>query len=176
MVTKAKKQDIVAELLKRLEGTSALYFVNAEGMTVAKSSELRREFRAIGAGFKIAKNTLIRRALEQDGKYSVSADVLKGNTAVVFGYDDSIGPAKIIRKFFEKDQKPSLKAAIIEGQSFDGKQLKAISELPTREDMIAGIVGSLHAPISGIVGSLNAVMRDVASVIEAVAKKQHGEA
>ncbi len=55
---------------------------------------------------------------------------------------------------------------------FDGSQLKQVSELPTREDMIAGIVGSLHAPISGIVGSINAVMRDLASLIEEVAKNK----
>jgi len=102
----------------------------------------------------------------------VSDTALKGSSAIVFAYDDPIAPAKVIRKYFEKDKRPELKIAIIEGQSFDGSQLKAVSELPTREDMIAGIVGSIHAPISGIVGAINAVMRDVASLVEEVAKKQ----
>ena len=172
MVTKEKKREIVAGLVRQLENTKSMYLVNAGGMTVAQSSELRREFRKVNAEMKLAKNTLIHLALKEDGKFDVAEKVLKGNTAIVFAYDDPIAPAKVIRKYFEKDKKPELKLAIIEGQSFDGSQLKAVSELPTREDMIAGIIGSIHAPISGIVGSINAVMRDVAYLIEEVAKKQ----
>ena len=71
-----------------------------------------------------------------------------------------------------KAEKPKLKLAVVEGQVFDGSQLKAVSELPTREDMIASIVGSIHAPISGIHGAINAVMRDVAMLVEEVAKKK----
>ena len=172
MVTKEQKREIVASLVRQLENTTSLYLVNAGGMTVAQSSELRREFRKVNAEMKVAKNRLIRLALKEDGKFTVADSALEGNTAVVFANNDPIAPAKIIRKYFEKDKKPELKVAIIEGQSFDGSQLKAVSELPTREDMIAAIVGSLHAPISGIVGAINAVMRDVASLVEEVAKKQ----
>lgn len=172
MVTKEKKREIVANLTRKLEKTASLYLVDATGLTVAQSGEIRREFRKINAEFKVAKNTLIRRALQDNATFTVPDVSLKGSTAVVFAYDDPIAPAKIIRKYFDKDKKPALKLAIIEGQTFDGSQLKAVSELPSREDMIAGIVGSLHAPISGIVGSINAVMRDVASLVEEVAKKQ----
>jgi large subunit ribosomal protein L10 len=172
MVTKEKKREIVANLTRKLEKTTSLYLVDAGGLTVAQSGEIRREFRKINAEFKVAKNTLIRRALQDNATFTVPDNSLKGSTAVVFAYDDPIAPAKIIRKYFDKDKKPSLKLAIIEGQTFDGSQLKAVSELPSREDMIASIVGSLHAPISGIVGSINAVMRDVASLVEEVAKKQ----
>lgn len=172
MVTKEKKREIVAGLVRQLENTKSLYLVNPGGMTVAQSGELRREFRKVNAEMKLAKNTLIRLALKEDGKFTVSDTALKGSSAIVFAYDDPIAPAKVIRKYFEKDKRPELKVAIIEGQSFDGSQLKAVSELPTREDMIAGIIGSIHAPISGIVGAINAVMRDVAYLVEEVAKKQ----
>lgn len=175
MVTKEKKREIVAGLVRKLENSTSLYLVDAGGMTVAQSGAIRQEFRKINAEMKVAKNTLIRLALKEDGKYSISDKVLKGSTAVVFVYDDPIAPAKLIRKYFEKDKKPALKLAIVEGQTFDGSQLVAVSELPSREDMIASIVGSLHAPISGIVGSINAVMRDVASLVEEVAKKQAGQ-
>ncbi|MCU0424781.1 MAG: 50S ribosomal protein L10 [Candidatus Kapabacteria bacterium] len=172
MVTKEKKREIVAGLVRKLENTKSMYLVDAGGMTVAQSGELRREFRKVNAEMKLAKNTLIRLALKEDGKFTVSDAVLKGNTALVFAYDDPIAPAKVIRKYFEKDKKPALKLAIVEGQAFDGSQLKVVSELPTREDMIAAILGSLQAPVSGIVGAINAVMRDVASLVEEVAKKQ----
>ncbi len=172
MVTKEKKREIVADLERKLETSTSLFLVDAGGMTVAQSGELRREFRKINAELKVAKNTLIKRALDEDGKYSVPAGKLKGNTAIVFGYDDPIAPAKLIKKYFDKDKKPSLKLAIIEGVSFDGSQLTEVSELPSREELIAGILGSLDAPISGIVGAINAVMRDVASLVEEVAKKK----
>ncbi len=172
MVTKEKKREIVAGLVRKLENTKSMYLVDAGGMTVAQSGELRREFRKVNAEMKLAKNTLIRLALKEDGKFTVSDALLKGNTALVFAYDDPIAPAKVIRKYFEKDKKPALKLAIVEGQAFDGSQLKVVSELPTREDMIAAILGSLQAPVSGIVGAINAVMRDVASLVEEVAKKQ----
>lgn len=159
-------------MTKKLADTKSLYLVDAGGMTVAQSGEIRREFRKINAELKVAKNTLIRRALEEDGTFNVAPSILKGNTAIVFAYDDPIAPAKLIKKYFDKDKKPALKLAVIEGQSFDGSQLKTVAELPSREDMIAGIVGSLHAPISGIVGSINAVLRDVAYLIEEVAKKK----
>jgi large subunit ribosomal protein L10 len=175
MVTKEKKREIVAGLVRKLENSTSLYLVDAGGMTVAQSGEIRQEFRKINAEMKVAKNTLISLALKEDGKFNVSDDLLKGSTAVVFVYEDPIAPAKLIRKYFEKDKKPALKLAIVEGQSFDGSQLKTVAELPSREDMIASIVGSLHAPISGIVGSINAVMRDVASLVEEVAKKQAGQ-
>lgn len=121
---------------------------------------------------KVAKNTLLLRALAEVGEVEIEESKLFGQTAVIFGSKDSIAPAKIIRKHFEKGEKPKLKLAVVEGQVFDGSQLKAVSELPTREDMIASIVGSIHAPISGIHGAINAVMRDVAMLVEEVAKKK----
>jgi large subunit ribosomal protein L10 len=172
MVTKEQKREVVAELTEMLSKTTSLYIVDAGGMTVAASGALRREFREIKAEMKVAKNTLIRRAIEADGKFTVPDGKLKGSSALVLSYDDPIAAAKLIKKHFDKDKKPELKIAIIEGQTFDGSQLKAVAELPSREDIMASIVGSLHAPISGIVGSINAVMRDVAYLVEEVAKKK----
>ena len=106
------------------------------------------------------------------GGFEIPEDKFFGQTGFICGYSDPIAPAKIIRDVSEKSEKPKLKAAIVEGQFFDGKQLKEIASLPTREDMIAAIMGSIDAPISGIVGSINAVMRDVASLVEEVAKNK----
>jgi large subunit ribosomal protein L10 len=171
MVTKEKKQEVVSELVEKIRAASSLYFIDFTGMTVAQDQSFRRELRAKGVGIKVAKNTLILRALAEVGGYEVEEKKLFGQTAVVFGAADVIAPAKIIRQFYDKGEKPKLKLAFVEGQVFDGSQLKAVSELPTREDMIAGIIGSIHAPISGIHGSINAVMRDLIMVIEEVAKK-----
>lgn len=172
MVTKEQKKATVAELTEFIRSASSLYFVDFTGMTVVEDRNFRSQLREKGVTMKVAKNTLILRALAEVGGYEIEEKQLFGQTGVIAGAQDPIAPAKVIRQFFDKGEKPKLKVAVVEGQMFDGTQLKAVSELPTREDMIAGIVGSLHAPISGIVGSINAVMRDVAGLIEEVAKKQ----
>lgn len=172
MITKEQKKAVVADLVEHLQGASSLYFVDFTGMTVATDQAFRNELRQKGVKMKVAKNTLILRALAEVGGYEVEDSKLAGQTAVIFGGSDPVAPAKIIRQFFEKGEKPKLKLAFVEGMVFEASQLKQVSELPTREDMIAGMIGSIHAPISGIVGSINAVMRDVASLVEEVAKKK----
>ena len=172
MVTKEHKTAVVAELVESIRSASSLYFVDFTGMTVAQDQKLRAELRTKNVSMRVAKNPLIVRALAEVGGYEFDKKKLAGQTALIFGGSDPIAPAKIIRQFFEKGEKPKLKYAVVEGQVFDGSQLKTVSELPTREDMIAAIAGSVHAPITGIVGSINAVMRDVASLIEEVAKKK----
>ena len=94
-------------------------------------------------------------------------------TAIAFGYEDAVAPGKVIKKIYDKIDKPKFKGAVIEGQFFGENDLKKVASLPSREDMIAAIVGSLNAPASGIVGSISAVIRDLASVIDEVAKKQN---
>ncbi|MBK9247075.1 MAG: 50S ribosomal protein L10 [Ignavibacteria bacterium] len=172
MVTKEKKQELVDELVGLLRGAKGLYLVDYSRMTVKDSNAVRSELTKKGIKFKVAKNTLILRAMKEVGGFDIPEDKVIGQSGLALGYADPIAPAKIIREFSEKNNKLQLKAAVIEGQVFDGSQLKQISELPTREDIIAAILGSLNSPISGIVGTINAVMRDVASLVEEVAKKK----
>jgi large subunit ribosomal protein L10 len=173
MITQEKKRKIVADLADRFKRANSYYLVDFMGMTVEAAIRFRRELKKKGIDFKVAKNTLVKRALnETGGDNMIPKGKFFGATGVVFGYDDPIAPAKIINELFEKFEKPKLKAAVIEGVYYDGSQLKTIATLPTKPEIIAGIIGSIHAPISGIVGSINAVLRDLAYVIEEVAKKQ----
>lgn len=173
MITKEQKQEIVAELTEKIRNASALYFIDFATMTVEQDWALRKEFRNKGISYKVAKNTLILRALENVGGYDINEKQLFGQTGVVFAKEnDPITPAKIIRDISAKSEKPKLKVAVVEGAVYPGSQLKQIADLPTREEIIAGILGSIDAPVSGIVGAINSVMRDLASVIEEVAKSK----
>ncbi|GAB1372014.1 50S ribosomal protein L10 [Candidatus Kapaibacterium sp.] len=176
MITRERKQDIVNELVGLLDNASGVYLVDFSKMTVAETYKFRTEVHAKNLVYRVAKNTLIERAVEQIGKYSIPSANLFGQTGLVISYDDPTAPAKVIKEFFDKGEKPRLKAAFIEGQFYDGSELKTIASLPTRAEMVAGILGSLDAPVSGIVGAINSLMRDVASVIEEVAKKQNNAA
>ena len=91
---------------------------------------------------------------------------------VAFAYDDPVGPAKIIRKFSEKHNKLALKVCVLEKEIFDGSKLDELAKLPTRKEMIAGILGSIQAPLAGVPNVIHAVLRDLVSVIGQIEKKK----
>jgi large subunit ribosomal protein L10 len=93
-------------------------------------------------------------------------------TGYAFASNNPVAPAKIIKKYFDDKQKLALKACYIEDQYFSGDKLSVIAALPSKNELIAGILGSLNAPVSGIVGAINAVIRDLVSVIDEISKKQ----
>lgn len=174
MATREQKAKVVADVAEMIAQSSALYFVDFATMTVADDWELRRSLKGKGARYRVVKNTLLLRALEQTDQPRFDERKLFGQTAVVFAPKaDPIGPAKLLKEYAGKhDGKPRLKLAIVEGAIFDGSQLATIASLPTREEIIAAILGSLTAPASGIVGTINSVIGGLASVIEEVAKKK----
>ncbi len=173
MITKDKKKEIVAELIEKFKNANAFYFVDFQKMTVEEITKLRRLLKTSEVEFKVAKNTLIALALESLGKSDkVPGDILKGQTAILFGSNDVLAPAKVIKEQFDKFAKPIFKAAVVENEYFDSSMLKQLASLPTKAENIASILGSLNSPITGIVGSINAVMRDLASVIEEAAKQK----
>jgi large subunit ribosomal protein L10 len=174
-MTKNKKTEVVAEVAELLDGASGVYSIDFTGLTVANAIRLRREFKKAGVTYKVAKNTLIKRALQEVGGYDHVLDKFVGQTGIAFGYDDPAAPARVLNDFIDpKLEIPKLNFALIEREIMDGSQLKAIAAMPSRKDLLGSIVGALNAPASGIVGAINAVMRDLASVIEEVAKKKEG--
>ena len=93
-------------------------------------------------------------------------------TGFAFTDENPVAPAKIIKKYFDKNKKLSLKACYIEDEFFDGSKLNELAALPSKNDLIAGIIGSLEAPVSGIVGTINAVFRDLVSIVDEISKKK----
>lgn len=172
MIRLEQKKEIVEALVPKLEKASGVYLVDFETMSVAETNEFRSQIREIEAEYIVVKNTLIQKALEQVEGKEIPAEKLKGQSGIVLSYDDPTTPSKVIKKAFESNEKPKLKAALLDGQLFYGSQLKQIASLPSKEDMIAGIIGSLSAPASGIAGSMGALIRDIASMVEEVAKKR----
>jgi large subunit ribosomal protein L10 len=118
------------------------------------------------------KNTLIREALKELSGYDTVFAKLVGPTGVAFAFDDPVAPAKIIQKFTEKHNKLSLKACVLEHQVYDGSRLKELSQLPSRKETMAAILGAVQSPIAGIAGAVNAVMRDLVSVVGEIEKKK----
>jgi large subunit ribosomal protein L10 len=171
-MNRSDKEAIVAEVAERAARATAMYFADFTGLTVEQATELRREFRKAGVEYRVVKNTLARKALEQVTGYDRVFEKLVGPTGIAFSYDDAVAPAKIIKKFSDKFGKLKLKAAVLEKQVFDGSQLDELSKLPTRAELMAGVLGSIQAPMSGIVGAIGALARDLVNVIDAIEKKK----
>ncbi len=169
---KQQKAEIIAQTVEMLNKSTSVFLLDYSGINVEDISSLRRELRKEGIEYKVIKNTLFKRALAESGKYEKLADHLQGMTGYVFAADNPSVPAKIIKKYFDEKQKFALKACYIESQYYSGSQLAEIASLPSKADIIAGILGSINAPASGIVGAINAVIRDLVSVIDEIAKKK----
>lgn len=169
---RSEKEEIVAEVTEVAGRANGMFFTDFTGLSVAEATELRREFRKSGIQYRVVKNTLIRKALENLSGYDKVYPRLVGPTGVAFAFDDPVAPAKIIQKFKEKTKKLSLKLCVIEKEVFDGARLAEIATMPTRTEMMAAIAGSIQAPIAGVPTVINALMRDLVSVIGEIEKKK----
>ena len=171
---KAKKNELVGEIKELMDNANAIYLVDFSKMTVANVNDLRGEFYKSDIKYKVVKNTLAIRAIKDSGRFAGFSEGLEpfliGPTGLVFATEDPVAPAKILKKFAEKISKPKFKAAILEGELYGSDKLAELSLLLSKDELIAGICGSLNSPVSGIVGSINAVVRDLASVIEEAVK------
>lgn len=167
-----EKTDVISEVKEVLESSSAIFLTDYSGINVEDISEIRNQFRKEGIKYIVYKNTLFKRALDELNKYEKLAPHLVGMTGFAFAGENPIAPAKIIKTYFDQNEKLSLKGCYIENEYFDGKRLTELALLPSKSELIAKIMGSINAPASGIVGAITAVMRDLVSVIDEVAKKK----
>jgi len=169
---KEEKNVIIQEIKELAKVSDAIYVIDYAGVNVEDITNLRRQFRNSNVKYKVYKNTLIQKALDELGGYGDLKKVLKGMNGFAFVKDNVSIPAKIIEKYYNEKQKFSLKGCYLSGQFYDGSKLKELANLPTKEDLIASIIGSIYAPASGIVGAINAVMRDIVSIIDQISKKE----
>ena len=171
-MNKNEKAELIAEAKELLQKATAVYLTDYSNINVADISEIRNQFRKDGVSYKVFKNTLFKRALVELGKFEKLADHLEGMTGFAFASTNPVAPAKIIKKYNDTSKKFPLKGCYIETQYFDGSKLAEIAELPTKDELIAGILGSLNSPVSGIDGSIATVIRELVSVVDEVSKKK----
>lgn len=146
---------------------SALTIVaDYRGLSVPQMQDLRAQLRAHQADMKVAKNTLTKRAAHARDISGLD-DVLEGPTALVFAWQDAAQPAKIVRDFARTSRILTVKAAVMEGEILSAEQVTAIADLPSREELIARVVGGVASPLYGIVNVLSGPLRSFAYVLQA---------
>ncbi len=151
------KSLIVEEIRSKLSEAKAAVLVDYRGLTVEQDTELRREMRKNDVEYKVLKNTLIKRAADDLGMDEL-APFLAGPSAIAFSNTDPVAPAKILSDCIKKTNKMELKAGYVEGKFCDAKALAAIASLPSREVLIAKMLGSLNAPVCNFLYAINAII------------------
>ena len=159
------KSQVVAEIVEKLQKSSSTIVVDYKGLTVEEVTELRKKMREAGVDYKVYKNTLVRRAAQEVGITEFNDELLVGTNAIAFGYDDPVAPARILKKFIETHPKMKLKMGVVEGEFYDEAKIMELANIPSREELIAKLLGSLKAPVSNFV-----------YLVDAIAKKQEEEA
>lgn len=154
------KKTVVAEIADKFKRAASVVVVDYRGLTVEEVTELRKRFREAGVEYKVYKNTLVRRAAQEVGGMDQLDDVnLVGTNAVAIGYEDPIAPAKIISGFAKEHPKLELRMGFVEGEFYDRDKIEALSKIPSREELIAKLLGSFKAPVSNFVYMLDALRK-----------------
>ena len=174
MATRAEKDAVIAELTGEIKETNVLYLTDASSMSAEATSNLRRACNKGGVRMKVVKNTLLRKAMERvEGKdYSELFPTLAGQTAVLFA-DKGNAPAKMIKDFRKKGDRPVLKSAWIDEAVFIGDdQLVMLSQLKGREELIGEIIGLLQSPMKNVISALQgSAGHKVAGLVKALEER-----
>ncbi len=151
-----QKKAIVETLAEQMKGAASIVLVNYQGITVEDDTKLRSELRKENVEYKVIKNTLISRACDIAGLEGVN-DVLNGMTAIAICKDDQIAAARVLGKYAKNHDNFVLKAGFIDGKLTGAEDLKALAELPSKEVLIATVLGTLNAPITALAVALQAI-------------------
>ena len=143
------KSQVVSEIVEKLEKSSSAIVVDYKGLTVEEVTELRKKMREAGVEYKVYKNTLVRKAAKEVGIEQFNDELLVGTNAIAFGYEDP---------------KMQLKMGVVEGEFYNESQIVEFANIPSREVLLAKLLGSLKAPMSNF-----------AYLIDALIKKQEGQ-
>lgn len=171
MATKAFKNDKIQAVKESILKAKVAIVTDYRGMTVEEITTLRRQLQKEGADYTVAKNTLAKIAIK-DTPFEPLAEYLEGPTAIAFGFSDEVAPAKVLTQFIKKAKKGEIRGGALDGKALNVSEVKRLAELPSKEELIAKILGSINAPASGLVNTVNGVARALTIAMEEVRKQK----
>jgi len=167
----AQKQETVSELKESLAKSTIAVVADYRGLTVSELFELRRELRKEQALATVAKNTLVKHAIDGTDM-SVLGPILKGPTALVLGQADQVAPVKAVLSFLTKNKKDNeIRGGYLDGKLLSKAEVEQLAKLPPIEELRGQLVGAINSPLAGIVGALSSPQRGLVNVLDQYAKK-----
>lgn len=163
------KTENVEEIKAKIEKSQSVVLVDYRGLNVEQLTELRSRYRAAGVDYKVYKNSMMRFAFKDSGLEEFN-EYLKGPSAIAFGYDDPVSAAKITSEFVKDNEKLEIKAGIVDGKVIDVAGVNNLAKLPSKEVLVAQVLGGFNSPIQGFANVLQGTIRSLATVLNAIAE------
>jgi large subunit ribosomal protein L10 len=171
-----QKAKVIASVAEKLKKAQGIYLTDFTGLTVEEISNLRNEFRKAGIEYRVVKNTLIKKAMQEANISDKVFTALKNSTGLALAYDDPIAPAKIIKKFAADNEKLKFKAATIDGVVFESKQLNDVAGMLSKAENIARAIDTVNTLVAGVPRTVNAVIQNLVNVLDQIAKQKASQA
>ena len=173
-MNRENKQQLISELHEKLKSAKAVFLADFRGMNVTQATGLRNELRKASVEYKVVKNTLLELASRGTDKEALSSHYA-GPTAIAFSYDDPVGAAKVLTRCAKEQQATfKLKAGVLSGKVIGAADIQALAELPSREVLIAKLLGTMQAPTANFVGVLAAVPASFVRALDAIRARKAG--
>lgn len=173
-INKQQKEEMLEMLKDKMGSSQLIVLADYKGINVDAITKLRKKMRESGSELKVAKNTITKIAAQELGLEGVDP-YLEGPTAIAFGYDDPVAPAKVLNDFIKEHKKLEIKCGILEGRIVESAQIKALANLPSREVLLAQVLGGMQAPMYGFAGALKGLQRNLVYVLNAIQEKKAQE-
>ncbi len=170
--TLESKKKVIADLKETLSQSQMVVAIDYRGLTVAEMTDLRRRLRPAGAVCKVTKNTFMQIAINGDAKWEPMSAFLKESSAFVLIKDDVGGALKAYQDFQKASKKSELRGGVMEGRALNEKDVKAIADLPSKEQLMAQIAGAINGVATKLAVSINEVPASLGRAIKAVSEKE----
>lgn len=163
------KQIIIDALLERINGSPFTIVADFAGLKVDQFEELRTKLYEVGAEFHVTKNTYVKRAAKTAELPEELGDMLTGQSAIVTGESDVCGAAKVLKEFQKVHEKPVMRGGVLDGALLDAEGIATLADLPSKEELLAKLLGTIMEPASKLVRLLNEPGASLARVLQAKA-------
>ncbi|MDD5031643.1 MAG: 50S ribosomal protein L10 [Patescibacteria group bacterium] len=171
--TREQKKEILESLTEKIKRAKSVVFAKFNSLGVKENEDLRNKLKAEGGEYYVAKKTLLDLAFKNSGMKDLDIRGLEGKVAAIFGYDDEVAPAKITGQFKKgTPDKISFVGGILENKFIPSEVVETLSNLPSKQELYAKMVGSMQAPISGFVHVLSGNLRGLVVVLKAIGDKK----
>jgi len=164
-----EKVKLVEQIKEDLQASTAVWVVDYRGLSVKQAEDLRRKIRAEGAQYKIYKNTFTIRALE-DLEYPSLGSILEGPSGFVFTSSDPVASAKLLKQFARENKQLSIKGGLFEGQVLSDKEVVAVADMPSREELLGQVINMLVSPLQEVIAALDGGAT-IYSLLDAIEEK-----
>ncbi|MBU0476587.1 50S ribosomal protein L10 [Patescibacteria group bacterium] len=170
-ITRKKKEGILADLKDKFKDAKSIVFSDYRGLSVQDMEDLRRTLREKNVSYKVAKKTLVRLAAADAGYKEIPTESMEGPVGVAFSYEDEVAAAKTLGDLGKKFEGLKLLGGLMDGDVLSIEKVQALSEMPSKEELLSRLIGSLQSPASGLANVLSGSVRNLVYVLEAHRQK-----